>query len=170
MKKFVIFLFVISCSTVSFAQEKPKIFVGGGYEFHGMIDGVNIRSGLEFDDSRWRIVGEYTHHIRRGKYLAKAKSFDIGLTAQYVFKSTDKFDFYALAGVSYFGGSLTYRSPDRQDEHEIDYNSVRLKLGIGAEYHILPNLDVYSEFQLQDFYDRLPSLNRNLKAGVKYKF
>lgn len=170
MKKLAVIFFLFIYSAISFAQEKPIAFVAGGHEFQGVIDGINIRSGLEFDNSPWRILAEYTHHIKRGKYITEVNTFDLGLTGQYVLNNTDKLELYALAGFSYFNGFISYEIPDNQ-RPDSNYNTYRLKLGAGAEYQLLPKFGVYSEFQFQaQRYIRALTLDTNLKAGLKYSF
>lgn len=91
--------------------------------------------------------------------------FTIGVNGHYLFKLTEKFNFYPIAGFGY--GHVGFKTPFMAGSYTEGANRFYFNLGLGGEYNINDNfaVDLELKYQYLKNYQRLP-----ITLGVTYRF
>ena len=154
-KKVAILIAVLAMSMVASAQEKGDMAVGGNLVFGTGDSYSNFGIGAKFQYNvidPLRLEGSFTYFFEKD-YLSM---WDLSVNAHYLFRITDSFNVYPLAGLGILGASSgPFSSTD-----------FAFNIGGGADYKITDNLILNAELKY-----KFSDLNRFLiSAGVTYLF
>jgi len=176
MKKLFITL-VITAFTVSLINAQFTGIGGGlafssGFKFHNMdyesnksghpgafITGIYVISSQLHVSPSYTILIPHTTKSESGKIVVTSMMFD--LNGHYIFRSSDRFDFYALAGIDILLGWKKEKYADSDTFRESD-NAIGLNIGAGSCIKLTEQFHVFGEIKyLLSKYDQIV-----LNAGI----
>ena len=158
MKKFVLsFIFILASVTTNLAQDKGKIELGAALSYptepstfglgakarYGIANNIRLDGSISFFLPK-TISGAYG---AMQNYTVSSSLIDMSVNAQYVFKLSDKFSLYPLAGLGYYRYVISVSGNYGEPYIPESYGRLGINLGGGASYHLNNRISLGAELK-----------------------